>query len=212
MSLRVGLIGATGLIGRSLLEQMLADDAVSGVRVFARRGGLSDEPKLDWQTLDFDHFAEEADLDGLGSLCCCLGTTTGKAGKAGLEKVDRDYVLAAARAAHAAGIDSFAVISSLGANPKSLVHYSRVKGQMEAGLREIGFGHLDIFRPSLLLGDRPESRLGEDIGKAMAPALNALLPGKLKRYRAIPASAVASAMLARVKQAEPGTHIRFLPA
>lgn len=209
--MRAGLIGATGLVGKSLLNQLLAADDCEMLRVWARRPCLSETDKLDWQQPDFEQLATQADCSGLDVVFCCLGTTKAKAGKDGLEKVDHDYVLALAQAARAAGVRQFCVISALGASTRSPAHYSRVKGQMEAGLRTLNFEQLDILRPSLLLGERSETRPGEDLGQRMAPALNALLPGPLKRYRAISGDDVAAAMLQLGRRPAPGQHIHYLP-
>ncbi len=209
--MRVGLIGATGLVGAAALDQLLADDAVDQVRVWARRPAPFAHPRLEWLQVDFEQLANHARCDDLDTVLCCLGTTTGKAGRDGLVKVDHDYVLALAEAAKSAGVPGFAVISALGASTNSPSHYSRVKGRMENGLRALGFKSLEILRPSLLLGERSESRRAEDLAQACAPVLNALLPGPLKRYRAIEGRQVAADLIQVAKQAEPGAHIRFLP-
>lgn len=209
--MRAGLIGATGLVGSALLQQLLDDPDCTTLRVWARRGSDLSADKLDWRQIDFGDLREQIDCSGLDMIFCCLGTTTAKAGKAGLEKVDLDYVVACAQAAHSAGVPGFCVISSLGANCASPVHYSRTKGRMEAALVTLGFDCLEILRPSLLLGQREEHRPGEALGQRLAPLLNRLLIGPLKRYRAIEASEVAHAMRLLGKAAEPGTHLRYLP-
>ena len=210
--MKIGLIGATGLIGAAALEQLLADPDCSLLRVWARRSHASAHAKLDWTIVDFAGLAQDVGFAGLDAMLCCLGTTTAKAGKAGLETVDRDYVLACGRAARAAGVPRFGVISALGASPRSPAHYSRVKAQMEAGLADLDFSCLEIIRPSLLLGERDEHRPGEALGQKLAPALNALLHGPMKRYRAISGEAVAAELIRRIKAGEAGTHIRYLPA
>ncbi len=209
--MRVGLIGATGLVGQATLQQLLADDGIAEVRVWARQPAPFAHPRLKWLAVDFEQLASQADCSGLDSVLCCLGTTTGKAGRAGLVKVDHDYVLSIANTARAAGVSGFAVISALGASERSPSHYSRVKGRMENALRTLGFASLEILRPSLLLGERDESRRSEDFAQACAPLLNPLLAGPLKRYRAIDASEVAAALIRVAKQSEPGVHVRFLP-
>ncbi len=209
--MRAGLIGATGLIGEQVLTQLLADPECASVRVWARRGDGPSHPKLDWQTVDFDQLAEQADFSSLDSVFCCLGTTTAKAGRAGLEKVDLDYVVACARLARAAEVACFCVVSSVGASPSALAHYSRTKGRMETALRALEFPSLEIVRPSLLLGARSEHRPGEALAQKLAPALNCLLPGPLRRYQAIRAQDVAQAMIQLAHRAEPGSHARHLP-
>ena len=82
--MRIGLIGATGLVGQAALEQLLADDAVVEVRVWARQPAPCAHPRLSWQVVDFEQLASQADCSGLDSVLCCLGTTTGKAGRDGL--------------------------------------------------------------------------------------------------------------------------------
>ncbi|ORE89061.1 oxidoreductase [Oceanococcus atlanticus] len=209
--MRVGLIGATGLVGNATLNQLLADDAVNEVRVWARQPAPFAHPRLHWNAVDFDQLRGQARCDGLDAVLCCLGTTTGKAGRAGLVRVDHDYVLAIATAAKSVAVPCFGVISALGASARSPSHYSRVKGRMENSLQALGFPSLEILRPSLLLGERTETRCAEDLAQACAPVLNALLPGPLKRYRAIGADQVARDLIRVAKQAEPGINVRFLP-
>jgi uncharacterized protein YbjT (DUF2867 family) len=209
--MRAGLIGATGLIGQQVLEQLLADPTCTSLKVWARQPAPSAAAaKLDWQCIDFEQLHEQADMSELDVVLCCLGTTTAKAGKAGLEKVDLDYVVCAAQAAKSADVAGFSVISSLGANACAAVHYSRTKGRMEDALCALGFDHLEILRPSLLLGHRQEHRPGEALGQKLAPVFNALLFGPLKRFRAVQAKDVASSMIRFAKSAEPGTHIRYI--
>ncbi len=209
--MRAGLIGATGLVGSALLQQLLEDPDCTALRVWARRPADLSADKLDWQQIDFDALRAQIDCSGLDMVFCCLGTTTAKAGKTGLEKVDLDYVVASAEAARSAGVPGFCVVSSLGANCASPVHYSRTKGRMESALVTLGFDCLEILRPSLLLGQRSEHRPGEALGQRLAPLLNRLLIGPLKRYRAIEAGEVARAMRLLGKAAQPGVHLRFLP-
>ena len=206
-----GLIGATGLIGREVVKALLADTDCEHLRVFARKSSLSSHPKMDWRVVEFDRLETKADCRGLNAMLCALGTTTGVAGKAGLERVDHDYVVAAGKAARAAGCERFAVISAVGASPHAAVHYSRTKGRMEADLEALGFASLEILRPSLLLGQRNEHRAGEALGQKLSPLLSPLLAGPLRRYRPIHARDVAATMIDLAKRGEPGTHRRHLP-
>lgn len=209
--MKIGLIGATGLVGGHALQQLLADDSVQSVRVWARRQAALTHAKLDWQVVDFDQLTEQADCSGLDAVLCALGTTQGKAGKAGLHKVDHDYVLAIGQAAAQAGVTNFALVSALGASTSSPSHYSRVKGKAEQALSDLGFVSLQILRPSLLLGSRDESRPAEDLAQKLAPAMRWLLPNKLQHYRPIAGADVAKALIQVAKTAQAGQHIHVLP-
>ena len=127
---------------------------------------------------------------------CCLGTTIKKAGsQTAFRRVDFEFVLAFAHAARIAGAKRFLVISSIGANSQSMVFYSRVKGEMENALREIGFEALHIFQPSLILGERQEQRPAERIGIAAFNMIGALMLGPMRKYQPIESEAIARAMV-----------------
>jgi len=127
---------------------------------------------------------------------CCLGTTIGQAGtQEKFRAIDQAAVLAFAWAAKRHGAQQFLAISSLGADAESRFFYNRVKGETEKALTILGFSNLYIFRPSLLLGLRPQPRLGERIAAAILWVAGPLLRGRLKKYRAIEAATVARAML-----------------
>ena len=140
---------------------------------------------------------------------CCLGTTLAAAGsKEAFRSVDMDAVLLFARAAQAAGVRRFAVVSSLGADARSSNFYTRVKGEMEDALATFKFDSLVLARPSLLIGDREslgqEPRLGERVAVAVARPLAPLIPA---RWRPITAARVARAMLRAVAEAQPGVRV-----
>lgn len=125
---------------------------------------------------------------------CALGTTIKKAkSKENFYKIDHDYVIDFAKWAHQWGASKFLYVSSLGANQTSSVFYSKVKGEVEEDLKLIPFRYLGIFRPSILLGDRKETRIGESLGKVAAKAITAL--GLFKKYKPIYDHQVAKAML-----------------
>ncbi|MFT3927139.1 MAG: NAD(P)H-binding protein [Myxococcales bacterium] len=203
-SARVWLAGATGLVGRETLNMLLEDRAFSSVLAPVRRPlGLS-HPKLDARVVDFEAL-EPALHNGANNAAeiaiCCLGTTIKQAGsQEKFRRVDHDYVLAFARAARAAGVQHFMVVTALGSNAKSLTFYNRVKGEVEAALGQLGFPALTIARPSLLLGDRTEFRFGE---RVFAPVAK-LLPGKL---RGIEASTVARALVVLARAPARGTRV-----
>ena len=191
---RIALIaGATGLTGGYLIRLLLADTRYTHVTALVRRASLATNKKLTELAVDFDHHSA---LSAAYDVFCCLGTTIRKAGsQAAFRKVDFDFVVNLAIAAKRAGCKRFLVVSAIGANAKSAVFYSRVKGEMENALRETGFDALHIFQPSLLTGDRPELRAGEKLGITAFSAMVPLMLGPMKKYRPIAAEAVARAMV-----------------
>jgi uncharacterized protein YbjT (DUF2867 family) len=139
---------------------------------------------------------------------CALGTTMATAGsRAAFFAVDHDAVLHFARAAQAAGIRHFLLISAVGADARSPVFYSKVKGETERDLVALGFARLDVLRPGLLLGRRVESRPGEALLQRLDPVLRRLLAGPLSRYAGIEAATVAAAMLALCNESSEGNYI-----
>ncbi len=138
-------------------------------------------------------------------MICTLGTTIKKAGsQAAFRKVDYDYPLAVARFARAAGVATYALVSSLGANAKSRTFYLRTKGETERDLAAAGFASLTVVRPSLIGGERDERRWGEALGLTLVSALGPLLP---RRYRIAPAERIAATLLAAVREARPGVRV-----
>lgn len=194
------LAGATGLVGRELLRGLLADDGVSTVHVLARRALALDDPKLQVHVVDF---AALPALPACDEAYLALGTTIKVAGsQPAFRAVDFDANLAVARAARAAGARRLGIVSAMGADPRSAVFYSRVKGELEDALAALGFERLVIARPSMLAGDRaslgqPE-RSGEHMALAVSRWLRPLIPSN---YRSIAARDVAGALLREVPRA-----------
>ncbi|WP_324729842.1 oxidoreductase [Lysinibacillus fusiformis] len=196
MGMRAAIVvGATGLAGSSLVEQLCENDEYVSVTVIARKKPTFKHPKLEVKIRDFDRL-EEQDIAFAHELYCCLGTTIKKAGsRKAFEKVDFEYPLAIASLAKKRGIPHFLVITAMGANESSPFYYNRVKGKLEHDLMELGLQQLSIIRPSLLVGERNEFRLGEKVGEKVLKLAKPLLIGPLKRFRAIEASQVAKAMM-----------------
>lgn len=189
------VLGATGLTGSSLIEQLCENDEYVSVIVIARRELQYKHPKLEVKIRNFDTL-EEKDIEFAHELYCCLGTTIKKAGaREAFEKVDFEYPLAIASLAKKQGVPHMLVITAMGANEQSRFYYNRVKGKLENALIELGLQRLSIIRPSLLVGPREEFRLGEKVGEKLLKLANPLLIGPLKRSRAIEASQVAKAMI-----------------
>jgi len=190
------IAGATGLVGRALLERLLARPEVKQVTAIVRRPTGRTHAKLRELVVDFDHL--ETSLAGRSAthVFCCLGTTIGAAGSQEVfRRVDHDYPLALGRAALKGGARKVLVVTAMGANSKSRIFYNRVKGDLEQDLRALGLPELHLLRPSLLLGERTERRSGERLAMILAAPMKALLVGPLRKYRPIAASDVAEAML-----------------
>lgn len=193
--MRAWIAGATGLTGVQLLDLLLHEPRYDRIAAFVRKPLPVVDPKLTECPADFEHL-RETNPGFVDAAFCCLGTTLKKAGsEAAFRKVDYDYVLAFASAAKAHGASHFAVISSIGADARSRVFYSKVKGETERDLCALGFPSLAIFRPSILAGDRQEQRTGEQVGMMLMQMASPLLLGPLKKYRPIHVATVARAML-----------------
>lgn len=197
------IAGATGLIGSNLLQLLLSDDSYD--RVFALvRHPISEHSKLEQIIFDGTDLTN-IPVQKCDDVFCCLGTTIAKAkSKENFRAVDYDYPLALARSTVTLGAKQYLLVSALGANKTSSIFYNQVKGEVEEGISHAGFDTLHIFRPSLLLGDRPEKRSGEDAAKLVYKVLGFLIPA---RYKGIEASKVARAMWSFAKKGKSGIFI-----
>jgi uncharacterized protein YbjT (DUF2867 family) len=196
------VLGATGLVGREIVRLLCADPGVDRIVVITRRPFVApDDPKLQMKVLDFDALESAADAFAVNQIFCALGTTMKQAGsESAFRRVDLEYPLAAARLGVDHGASHFLLVSAVGASATSRVFYNRVKGELEDALRTLPYNSITIARPSLLIGDREEHRLGEELGKR----LGWLTPG---RYRPVAASAVALALVLAAREDRPGMHI-----
>lgn len=172
-----------------------------------RRPIAGTEPRVVQRVIDFDRIAE---LKGthVDDIFCALGTTIRKAGsKDAFRKVDYGYPLAAANWGRANGAKQFVLVSSAGAAAASSNFYLSVKGELEDQLAGLGFASLRIFRPSMLLGARGETRPGERLGQWAVRGLHYALAGPLEKYRGMPAGKLAIAMAAAAAAGEPGRRV-----
>lgn len=210
---RVAVVaGATGLVGSALLRRLAADPDWSEIRVLGRRPPEHTGGSVRFVATDFSDLAAHAAELAVEDVFCCLGTTLRTAGsRAAFERVDYHMVVDLARAAHKAGARRFLVVSAVGASERSLAFYSRVKGRMEKAVGALAFKAVHVVRPSLLLGERRESRPGEHAGQQLAPLLAPLLAGPLRKYRAVEADDVAAALVTLARTPATGTHVHHLP-
>lgn len=198
------VVGATGLVGRECVLQLLSDRGVQRVVVLVRRPltGIPDpEHKLDTRIVKFDRLDEAGDAFRVNQVFCALGTTIRRAGsQRAFREVDHDYPLATARLAREHGARHFLLVSAAGASTRSPFFYSRVKGELEDDLKAMGFPSLTIVRPSLLLGEREEFRLGESAMKLVSWAI----PG---RYAPVQGRDVAAALVRAARDDAPGVRV-----
>lgn len=208
--LRIAMVlGATGLAGKAVTEELLNHEDWDEVRVLLRTPLALEHPKLKQNIIEWDHLAKYSELfKDVHSVFCCLGTTIKKAGsQEKFERVDLQYPLEAATLAKENGAKQFLLISSMGASAKSRIYYNRIKGKVEDGLIAIGFQGMHIFRPSLLLGHREEFRLGERVAAGLMKAMDRLMVGDAAKYRAIQGATVAKAMVNIASAETQGLHI-----
>ncbi len=199
------LLGATGLTGGLLLDLLLASDHYTKVIIYVRKSIQKQHPKLVEQIINYDAIDTAVDVD---DIFCCLGTTIKIAKtKEAFEKVDLHYPLKIASLQQKAGSKQFLVVSAMGANAKSSIFYCRTKGLMEEGLAKIGFESLYIFRPSFIVGDRKEERMGEKIGIVISKILSPIMIGPLRNYRPVKAADIAASMLKHALSGQTGNQV-----
>jgi uncharacterized protein YbjT (DUF2867 family) len=188
------LAGASGLVGGRCLARLLDHQAYDRVTVLSRRALALSHAKLRVELVAFEGLKSLGDR--YDDIFCCLGTTIRKAGsREAFRCVDHDYPLTLAKLGKAAGAQQFLLVSALGADAKSSVFYSRVKGDTERDIAATGLSKVIFMRPSILLGERQEQRPGERAGIFVGKMIAPLLLGPLRKYRPIPADDVAAAML-----------------
>jgi uncharacterized protein YbjT (DUF2867 family) len=200
------MIGATGLVGSQLMSRLLVDERVGHVIAFGRRKTGIVHSKLEEQVVDFEAPASWSSLAKGDVAFSSLGTTLKQAGgQAAQKKVDYDYQLAFAKAAAVSGVPCYVLVSSASADPTSRVFYSRIKGELDREVQQLGFERVRIMRPSLLGGERKKARTGEKVGSVLLRAANAL--GVARKYREIPGAVVAGAMINAAFDPGQGTRI-----
>ena len=202
------IFGATGLVGKELLNQLVDNDYYAKVIVFNRRKQNYSNPKIEEHIFKADDFESIEALLVADDLFCSIGTTMKKAGsKAAFKKVDFDIPLNLARIAEKNKISKLLVVSSVGADAKSNNFYLRTKGEMEQEVLKHAIPSIFFFRPSMLLGKRNEQRLGEQFGQKAMKLTGFLMIGKLKKYKAVSAYLVAKAMQKVAKEGFAGNFI-----
>ncbi|MFW6219036.1 MAG: NAD(P)H-binding protein [Bacteroidota bacterium] len=201
------VIGSTGLVGSNLIDLLLENEEYSRVKIFTRRPSGINHPKLNEFIVNFDQLHQwQNDLKG-DVLYSALGTTLKKAGNKDAQyMVDYTYQYSAAKAAANNGVKYFGLVSAIGADPKSLIFYNRMKGELDRDVTKLPFEKIIIVRPSGLLGERKENRPMEKIGIGTSKALK-YIP-YFNKYRPIHAKTVARSLINAIENPDlKGVHI-----
>ncbi len=194
------VIGATGLVGHELVIKLIKDETIGKVVTLSRSKIKVVSPKIESHIINFDDISSYQNLVVGDALFSCLGTTLKQAGSIKAQrKVDLQYQLELATVAANNNVSHLLLVSSSGANADSANAYLKMKGELEIAINKLDFQHIIILRPSLLLGDRTQMRIGEAIAGKILPLLN-YLP-MLRKYRPIPASTVAQKLITAFKGA-----------
>lgn len=196
------VLGATGLVGKTLVEQLCRDPRYQTITCLVRKPlskdfFATDAAKVQPIVIDFEHLQDYQGYFSCQHIYVCLGSTIKKAGsKSAFRKVDFEYVHVAAQLAKTQRAVSFVWISSVGANAKSNNFYLRVKGELEDAIMNMpGLNNASAVRPSLLLGERMEMRPAEKLASVLSQLLGPLLIGRLSKYKPVKACDVASKMI-----------------
>ncbi len=190
------ILGATGLTGSLLLNELLEDHRYDTIKIFSRSASPVRHPKLKeylGDLLSLSSFKSDFKAD---EVYCCIGTTKSKTpDKEKYRSIDYGIPVAAAQLCKENDITTFLVISALGADAKSAIFYNKIKGEMEEAVLGQNIAHTFILQPSIIGGQRDERRLGEWIAKKLFSVFNIVLQGPLKKYRSIQSSTIAKAMV-----------------
>jgi uncharacterized protein YbjT (DUF2867 family) len=205
----VNVTGATGLVGRELVKQLLLETDIKSIKIFFRRKSGFEHPKLEEHIIDFDKPAAWKHLVAGDVLYSTLGTTLKQAGsKPAQYKVDYTYQYQFAQAAAENGVPTFVMVSSAGANASSSIFYSKMKGELDEAVQKLSFTHCVILRPSILVGERENKRAAEEFANKIMKLISRFI---FKKYRPIEGKIVARAMInTSIHQPKPGVLIAEL--
>jgi uncharacterized protein YbjT (DUF2867 family) len=207
---RIALVGASGLIGSSLIWLGLGRSDFRVIAIARRELALPKGARMEVLVADPAGWGDAIAAANADVLVCALGTTWKKSGQdeTAFRAVDQDLVLACGQAARAAKIRQMIVISSIGADAGSKNFYLRVKGEVEQALGKLGIPRLDILRPGLLRGARAnDRRIGERLAILASPFTDLLLHGGLRKFRSVRATTIAQAIVGLTREKAAGRFI-----
>ena len=187
------ILGATGLTGSHLLKLLLEDSTYDLVKVFTRRKLPVSHPKIEEHVVDLLKLSDYADKFTADVVFCCIGTTKAKTPNKELYRaIDYGIPVEAAKLCKQNAINTFIVISAIRANAESKVFYNRLKGEMERDVLAQQIKYTHLLQPSLIVGNRNEKRIGEDLSKQFMKIVGFLIP---PRYKMIEGKTIAQAMV-----------------
>lgn len=190
------VVGATGLIGKSVIYQLLKNDHYHKIIVLTRRDLVLKHQKLEQHIINFNDLEKHKNLLIADDIFCCLGTTNAQTPDENIyKKIDVEYPLTIAKIAFQNGARQYLLVSAMGANINSTLFYNKLKGEVEEKISLLNYPTLHLIRPALLLGSRKTLRVGEKIAQMVFTIINPLFFGPLKKYKAIPGETVAKAMV-----------------
>lgn len=206
---RIALVGASGLIGQSLIRLAVGRGDVRIIAVARREVPLPKGARMEVLVADPENWADAIAAANASVLVSALGTTWKKSGKdeAAFRSVDQDLVLACAKAAKDCGMRQMIAVSSVGADAGSKNFYLRVKGEVEQQLAKVGLPRLDVLRPGLLRGARGELRPAERLGMVLSPLADLLMQGQYSKYRSIRADMMARAIVGLTREKAAGRFV-----
>ena len=206
--MKITIIGGTGLIGKQVIKLACQDDFFTQINAIVRSALPHKDPKINELIINFDDLSHQLKDLKAQVLICTLGTTRKVTpDKKVYRKIDLEYTLSAAKMALKNGCEQIHLISSIGANEKSIVFYSALKGEIERLISQLPFKSTFIYRPSVLMGKRDSTRIMEYITQGFLSLTNPLLIGPLKKYRGISANEIAMKILHEIKKNEAGLQI-----
>lgn len=186
------ILGATGLTGSILLEKLLKDPSIEKVKLFSRSSAENNSPKVEEHLIDMFQLEKHSETFKADVVFCCIGTTKAKTpDKETYTRIDYGIPVTGAKLAKKNGIKTFIVISALGANENSSVFYNKTKGEMQRDILKQNIENTYVLQPSLIVGDRNESRFGENMAGFFMNIFGFLIP---KKYKMIKAETIAVAM------------------
>ncbi len=203
------IAGSTGLTGKFLLNNLLADPGYHQVYSLVRQNTGKSFPKLIELQVSFDEIPYSLqEIKHADDVYCCLGTTMKKAGsRDAFRKVDYEYPLKLATWAREIKAAHFLCMSAVTADVGSKIFYNQVKGEMERDISLLPIPAITFFRPSLILGERSERRTGEKIAMNFSKAISFMLKGSLKKYKPVEAQVIAASMITNAKSQRVGKEI-----